>query len=1044
MNRLIFTFIIVLGAIASLQAQTYNLHSVRTLEGHQLLEHQLQNTQVKTSAIAHRAPQQTLAVTDSLTFTSFGMSFFEGSTFVIDGGEFTKYKTTIVWYEDGTVRIDNLFNLHGHSNCRDEELSLWGTYSASDGLITIDTPEDPMTLVARLYGQVDGYLLAGEVGENYNFYPTESLQLRVSEDRLMVETLQHALILEEYSGTLATHTCYQYVKMYRACEGSKLVVFSPDPIEFATPLYPGSSHSKNIYLANVGSDKLDYALDVQAEGDNPFSMSLNSGSLRSMIMKQIRLTYAPQQIGQHQGQLSVSGGSTELTIPVVGQCIDYPDYSALVTDGDIEIHTCVEYPFALGYDGLDPVAYSTVGYNVGDSWLDAIVEVPAGQVGTLSWTGYTYNDYFMGSKGTVTVDGKEELFASYMDHQSIDGHCTLGEGRHTVRFNYNVSYPEFVINKSGLYLYSLGFTLEQQLPDAAWLPLGDQLPFGNYVVGQEPATRYVLLHNKGANPLQMLSADDAPHFHVTPAEVSAATLDTLRVAVVFDMPEAGTYDGTVTLHTTAGDFAVHCSALVRVVPDYSLIVAPDTDPTVPITWDYSTTYPFVIDTETLEAVNSNARELDSIANVAWMEASFTIPQGKVGVVSWDASLDIEDLHPDGSYHDYGMVFINHPSRQFGIIQIGHGDLSSKGCYSAWDSSEATAEYYTSGENYVRWSLSHFGDSYYEGRDEFRVRNFRIALEDFPEHAFQASTEYIDFGELLLGRTTSTTLQLTNMGGQVLTIDSVECDEPASLKFLPYWGAAYKVSFDLTFEFEGLWPGENEGSIIIYTNAGNLVLNYEAYVIDPKGYLMAEDFEGEMGWFRTDADGDGKGWNTLYNIYSTMSKGHCHSGEDGLGSSGYYYYLGDIDPDDWCYSPMVDIPAEGEYELSWWIGADDDDANYAHNYTVYVGEEMDRQTLTPMFTDQIQSPGWHHHSLNLKEWAGKRVCISFRHHDSKGLGIMKLDDVYIRPAQESAISLPRTDRILPRIYNLQGQPQSHLGSGINILCHPTEGRKVVWQ
>lgn len=1043
MNHILPSVIITFGAIASLQAQTYDLHAVRTKQGHQLLEHQLQTQHKQASAIAHRAPQQTVTMTDSLSFTSFGMNYYEGSTFMPDGGEFTKYKTSIVWYEDGSVRIDNLFNLHGHNDCHDVELSLWGTYDPNDGLITIGTPLEDMPHVALLYGELDGYLLAGEVGEDMNFYAGNTFQLRVSEDRLTVETLQDALILEEYGGTLTPHTCYKYVKMYRACEGSKLVVFSPNPIDYTKPLYPGSLQNKNIYLANVGTDKLDYTLDVSAEGENPFSLSINSGSLRSMIMKQVRLTYAPQQTGQHQGQLSVSSGETTQTIAIKAQCIDYPDYSALVTEGDIEMRTGTEYPFILGYDDLDPVAYSSVGYQVGDSWLEAIVEVPAGQLGTLSWTGYTFSDYYMGSKGTITVDGRKEIFASYMDFETIDGHYTFGEGRHTVRFNYNVSYPEFVTDNSGLFLYSLGFSLEQQLPDAAWLPQGDQLPFGNYVVGQEHAIRHILLHNKGANPLQLLGADDAPHFSVLPAEASAATLDTLRVAVEFDIPEAGTYDGTVTLHTTAGDFAVHCSALVRIVPDYSLIVAPDTDPSVPITWDYSTTYPFVIDTETLEAVNSNARELDSIANVAWMEASFTIPQGKVGVVSWDASLDIEDMQPDGSYHDYGMVFINHPSRQFGIIEIGQGDLSSKGCYSIWDSSEATAQYYTSGENYVRWSLSHFGDSYYEGRDEFRVSNFRIALEDFPEHAFQASTEYIDFGELLLGRTTSATLQLTNMGGQVLTIDSIECDEPATIKAKPNWGAAYKVSFDLTFEFEGLWPGENEGSIIIYTNAGNLVIDYEAYVIDPEGYLMAEDFEEEMRWFRTDADGDGKGWNSLYNIYSTMSKGHCHSGEDGLGSSGYYYYLGDIDPDDWCYSPMVDIPAQGEYELSWWIGADEDDANYAHNYTVYVGEEMDRQTLTPMYTDQITSPGWHYHSLNLKQWAGKRVCISFRHHDSKGLGIMKLDDVYIRPAQESAISLPRTDRTLPRIYNLQGQPQPRLGSGINILCHPTEGRKVVF-
>lgn len=1069
MNHLLLSFLAI-GLAFSSTAQNYNLRNPRTLQGRQILErdirsgaigHNIQpgvigqgiqyslpgqstkNNAPVRSETWHRAPQHAAAVQDSVQYTTFSQSFYRGSAFDFEDGDFAKYKTAIVWYEDGTVRIDNLFNLRTHNNCNDQELSLWGTFDASTNRITIPTPYEDMTLVAMIYGELNGYLIAGEVGEDYNFYAADALEFSVSEDRHAIETLQNALILEDYNDELSTHTCYKYIKMYSACEGQKLVTFSDSELHFSKPLYPGTTQSKSLYIANVGSETLEYNISIESEGEKQFTVKPTTGTLRSMIMKEVKLTYAPQQTGTHNATLNVSSGSQTTAIAIDGQCNDYPDYSGIVEEGEIEFHTSVEYPFELEYTFLDLTARSSVGYNVGDSWLEAIVEVPAGKIGTLSWTGYTYNDFYMGSKGTVTADEQKVLFESYMGVEYIDSHCTFSEGRHTVRFNYNVSHPEFVVDDSGLFLYSLSFTLEDQESDKAWLPYGETLQFGNFIENQPDATLYARLLNKGANPLKCLSAEDATHFHVEATDVSAATLDTLYVPVVFDVPEPGSYQGDIKLHTTAGDFTIACSALVRAIPDYSKIVASDTDPTIPISWTYSTTYPFVIDTLTMEAVNSNARELDTIANVSWMKASFIIPEGKVGVVSWDASLDIEDIQTDGSYHDYGMVFITHPSRQFGIINIGTGDLDSEYCYTVWESDIATAEYYTSGENYIRWSLSHFGDSYYEGQDEFRVSNLRIALEDFPEHAYQTSVDEIDFGQLLLGRTNTFTLQLTNMGGQVLTIDSIECDEPAMVKSIPTWGAAFKVSFDLSFVFEGLWPGENEGEITIYTNAGPLVLPYHGYVVDPEGYLLAEDFEGDMTWYRTDADGDGKCWNSLYNIYSTMSMGHCHSGEDGLGSSSYYFYMEEVDPDDWCYSPMVKIPTEGEYELSWWMGIDEtDDECYQHNYSVYVGEEMNRETLQLMYTEQINGTGWQEHSINLKQWAGKEVCVSFRHFDSANLGIMKLDDVYIRPVQESGISSVNADGQNLRIYNLQGQRQKHLSKGINIICNPVGGQRLI--
>lgn len=1044
MNRIKIAMLMALGTLMG-QAQTFDLRCPMTAEVHNLMEHDLHRNEATTERTL-RAPQHTAEVTDQQQYTSFQISFYDGAKFEMEGGAFTTYKTTVTWYDDGSVALDNLFNLRTHNGDGDQEQTLWGYYDESTRRIVIPTSMDHLVQVGLLYGVLDGYLLGGTVGEEMAFYAQDAYELEVSEDGLAISTLQHALILEEYNDELSTHTCIKQIKMYRPCEGAKLEAMYDEEVRFGHASFPDEQLTRDLYIVNVGTESLNYTATLEGEDAEAgvFGLSPTTGTMRSMIMRKLKLTYHPTEEGEHEARLVVTSDGGDATATVKAECQDYPDYDLIVEEGDIAFRTGVDFPFVIALSEGDFVAQSTARTEVGESWLEANVEVPEGMIGIVRWAGRTYSDFYMGSKATVTMDDGKRLFESYMGQERIDGQCRFLPGHHTVTFHYAAQYLQFMTEYDRMEIESIGLELLPIVEDNAWLPYGQEVGFGNFVEGQKPQTLSVRLQNLGENPLKVAGIEQTEHFAARWIEdENVGTLDTMYVDVTFDLPSAGRYEDILTLHTTAGDFDLHCSALVRVVPDYSQIMAEDTDRSVEVRWTYSTQYPFVIDEETREAVNSNARELDTVANTSWMEASFDIPEGKIGIVSWDASLDIEDANDEGYYHDYGMVFIAHPLRQFGIIDIGQGDLSSEGCYGRWDDVDvATAEFYTTGENWIRWSLSHFGDSYYEGTDEMRISNLRIELMDFDNYSYKLDKDTIDFGQALVGRSNLMTVDLTSLGGKTLEIDTVECDLPVRLALLPQKGLGYKMTTSIYLYFDAIGEGEYEGEVSIMTNAGQIDVPYRAVGVDPTGFVMAEDFEDQMRWFRTDADGDGKSWNSLYNIYSTMSLGHCHSGEDGLGSSGYYFYMGDVDPDEWTYSPMVEIPAEGSYELEWWMGVDpEDEDRYQHHYEVYVGEEMDRTTMTQVYAEEIGRTGWQKRNVGLEEWAGKTVCVAFRHLDSKGLGIMKLDDVMIRPVRTNTIATVGQDCRTVSVYTLQGIRTKGLTKGVNMV-RGKDVRKVI--
>ena len=168
----------------------------------------------------------------------------------------------------------------------------------------------------------------------------------------------------------------------------------------------------------------------------------------------------------------------------------------------------------------------------------------------------------------------------------------------------------------------------------------------------------------------------------------------------------------------------------------------------------------------------------------------------------------------------------------------------------------------------------------------------------------------------------------------------------------------------------------------------------------------EGFENGLGdWTLVDSDSDGFNW-MLASEYELESE-YVHNGEDCVLSMSYDNETGDVlFPDNWLISSLIQLPAEGGLDLSWFDAALDGDYPADH-YSVYVasGNTPDAFLATePVISITISTDEWTKHTVNLDAYAGQDVYVAFRHHDCEDEFIMMIDDIAIMEAGMPSVSL----------------------------------------
>lgn len=167
-------------------------------------------------------------------------------------------------------------------------------------------------------------------------------------------------------------------------------------------------------------------------------------------------------------------------------------------------------------------------------------------------------------------------------------------------------------------------------------------------------------------------------------------------------------------------------------------------------------------------------------------------------------------------------------------------------------------------------------------------------------------------------------------------------------------------------------------------------------------IMNEDFEGATvsHWDYYNADGQtavSNGVNVSNWVYNNEGGTNSHSGSCAMLSFSYYVDT-PFAQDNWLISPPVSIPDEG-YFLSCYARSFDDyymdhmeilvaDANAA-----YPGKVVDISAFAALMPLSAIPVDYTQYLFDLSEYAGRTVCLAFRHVDEDNMAL-GLDDVTI--------------------------------------------------
>lgn len=991
---------------------------------------------------------------DTVQYFTAAQSYFEGYSFNHAGGDVITYNLGVV--VDGTkVTFTNLFALYDptstYSSSTDNPVV--GTYDPEAKTVTIPTKTNfaEATIAGYFYGYYPAVLLAGTLSEDKTLSPDQELVFNVEGDFECLTTDQAVcafMYTPDGSQNYGVNEAFKKLYIQKPTAGSKLVTMTDELSMGQT--FPDYAVSKSYKIVNLGQDAAEFAAETEAD-DDAFTVDPSVGEVAGQSAQSIDVTFKASKAGDYEGLSTFEWeGGDAFLVQYEGTVIPYPDYSAIIKNGDITLTTDIDYPFEMDVldDGTQVAASATKGYGGVSSKLYATFTVPEGQMGTFSWKGVSNNSaYWYYNAGGVFVD--DEKFSAFTGaNEDLSDAVEFAPGTHVVRFQYDDYYYTGVA-ENRLYVYDLDLQLSDLPADGAELT-SKEVNLGNFIVTEDtPATgnSTITIKNKGANKLTLKSATiDNDVFFVSNSVSAVSTMETMTIPVTMEAKKSGLFEATATLETSAGTFTVPVKALVRDMPDFQDIVKEGD-----FTFTTDASNPWLV--ENGVAYNSTAKQLDYTYSYSTFKASFTVPEGKLGILSWDGDINsAEPADPQNWYtNDYGQISIQHPMTG-GQHDVPGGVHSASSDY-VYGSDEywATFLYCIPGDHYVEFKYVQIGDTLCSGEDRMQIKDLSLKLIDYDEYKAELMTPSVKFDSTFVGynRYTTATVTLKNVGSKDLEVTEIP-GTSAFYGIVPTSTAAFSKTLDVTLWFYPDEVGDYKDSITIKTNAGDFKVACEGVAKSSEGYLLVGDFEDNaQNWTAYDADKDGENWNLGYNLFGGDFPEYCHSGKQLLGSASYSYYNGDITPNNWAFSPYVTIPEEGA--MLTWYAAEQSKKRAGDAYSVYVAtadeiaDPDNLDNLTPVLSETLDSTyvdRWAYHEFDLSKYAGKTVSIAFRHHNCTGCWLLKLDDVFVwtmdkwdeaAGIQNTSVADDSAKRVMRQeYYSVSGERLSTPAKGINIV------------
>lgn len=971
-------------------------------------------------------------------------SFHSGYTFNYAGGDVYAYNISIT-REGSKVTINNLFDMEVQSAgswAVSYDLPVEGVYDEAAKTITIPSG----TVCGDYGGYYDAILNGGTVSENGSMTVESEIVFDVEGD-LEGITARKPFAAQYQYGTIRIYK--SFTAAVKKAGEARLITFASD-IAFGET-FVGSAAQRSVTLINTGGMEADYVVELESDDDS-YTVEPEAGTVPAGGTQELVFTLLNEKAGEYEGigTLTYDTGSGEdaLVFSMLGTVKDYPDYSPIVKEGDFSFKTNMEYPFELSaLDDGTVVAQSGTHGNSGTSQLDVCFTVPEGKLATFAWKGASSSSLWYIAVGGYFVDDLSTAAATFQgSDDDISNSLELAAGDHVVRFQYD-SYRYNGLESNKLYVYDLKLTFTDLAEDAAEL-MTPEVNMGNFILktGVVEGQASIVIRNKGANPLTIgsITSNNDEFTPIATDLEPATTLNDITVTVAFESKTAGMKQADITIETSAGTLTTTVKAEVMDMPDFASLV---TEGAELMTFDTDNQYPFVVADG--KAWNKNCTAPNDVSSTAWFSVAFTIPEGKIGHISWDG----EGWGDVDAYDNYAGIYIEDtPRNQFaqtayygvgngapaGSAELGDYYLTYLDCIAGYHEFRFT--YYKSG----------FGGMP-EG-NKYVVSNIRLVLEDFEEHNAELQEGEVAFKDTYVGpqRYTTATVTLKNTGSAPLEVEDIPQAGPFYGIIPTYNTANYGSTLSIELWFYPTEKGEYANDMTIKTNAGDFTVKCSGKAKDAadEGYIYLGDFEDDAyGWVVYDADGDGSNWNLGTNLWGTYYDDgwYARSGSQCLASPSDWYT-----PDNWAISPAISIPEEGA-DLSYYVAAFSI-YKYEEHYSFYITEDAsDVEAIKAkgaiveetMSEAEAARDGWLGHQVSLDDYAGKTVYLCFRHHSTEGQYLLRLDDVNVmkKGIGTGIANTTRTYSTKETVYNAAGQRSDAAVKGLNIIRRQCEDGSV---
>lgn len=533
-----------------------------------------------------------------------------------------------------------------------------GVYDAENGTITIETPSindqrtrDDYTELGEMdyYGsQIYAVLLAGDLSTvpdnegNYALYMEDKLIFDISEDGTTLTPRTgygaFAMYVDDTYGSNAGYMTFYKTSSIKQMTNEPNLSVSPETLDLTDKtIFVDNTFTFNITLKNMGLSDAKYTVSTSTDELKVLSMNeLKAGSIQTL---QLALTAKNE--GAFTGAVTFTDQNNKsVTMTVKADIKAAYDYSSVIKNGDITIKHFNESTSAAeitsDITGF-PVIVTT---NTGDGSICGVnvnINVPDGQVATFSWKGMANGQY--PNQALITMDGQLINNAwnmdDYVNEHDLSDKIILTSGTYEIMFGYYTMmdwYSQGISDKPlRAYYYDFDLTLYPECENNIDI-YSNEIKFDTVFFDNLPKTDTleVKLYNLGSKPLSVTAVEGSGPFSASVDGLEIAPYKTGYAKMTFTREGVGEYEGDVVLKTTGGDVKIHCTAATeKIIYDYSVIVDKGD-----FSFDTSMEYPWLLDGN--KAYSPTAyMEVNSNVIDSWIEASFIVPEGNTGTLTWN-------------------------------------------------------------------------------------------------------------------------------------------------------------------------------------------------------------------------------------------------------------------------------------------------------------------------------------------------------------------------------------------------------------------------